>query len=150
MGSPISNETSQGHVVVFRVRYYETDAMGIVHHSNYLRWFELARTEYLRAAGMPYREMEASGTGCPVVAVRCQYHRSARYDDEVQVTCRVSGYTGLRLTMAYDVHCQGHRLCSGETDHAFVHGGRVVAPSRSLPAIDTLLRDCLQRDSGAV
>lgn len=146
MATNQTNTPERGQTVTFRVRYYETDAMGIVHHSNYLRWFELARTEYLRAVGMPYRAMEESGTGSPVTSARCQYHHSARYDDEVTVSCRVVSYNGVRLTMGYAVSCGDRILCTGETDHAFVHGGRVTAPRRSLPSIDAILNRCLTDD----
>jgi acyl-CoA thioester hydrolase len=146
MDQCLSNEPERGHLVTFRVRYYETDAMGIVHHSNYLRWFEMARTEYLRAAGLPYRVMEESGTGCPVIGARCQYHHSARYDDEVQIRCWISAYSGVRLSLAYTVMRDDTLLCTGETDHTFVHGGRVVAPRRSLPDVDTVLSRCLVQD----
>lgn len=79
-----------GCSVSFRVRYYETDTMGITHHSNYLRWFEVARTEYLRAAGMAYRSLEDMGLGCPLTSASCRYLKSSRYDDLVTVQTWIS------------------------------------------------------------
>ena len=137
-----------GHTVSLRVRYYETDAMGIVHHSNYIRWFEVARTDYLRAAGLPYRELEESGTGSPVIGIRCDYLSSARYDDPIDIRAWVASYDGIRLTIGYEVTREGQVLCKGESDHAFVHNGRAVAPKRSLPHVHRILSDCLRRDMG--
>ncbi|MDD2533953.1 MAG: thioesterase family protein [Eubacteriales bacterium] len=136
-----------GHSVSLKVRYYETDQMGIVHHSNYIRWFEVARTDYLRAVGLPYRELEASGTISPVIGISCDYLQSARYDDEIAIRAWVTGYTGVRLQLSYEVTCDGVVLCRGKSEHAFVHGGRPVAPKRTLPHVHQILSDCLMRDS---
>ena len=136
-----------GHSVSVRVRYYETDAMGVVHHSNYIRWFEVARTDYLRAAGLPYRDLEESGTISPVIGVRCNYLQSARYDDALDIRAWVSAYNGVRLTISYEVTRDGVVLCTGESDHAFLHGGRPVAPKRSLPHVHQVLSACLSRAS---
>ncbi|MBP1757332.1 MAG: thioesterase [Firmicutes bacterium] len=135
-----------GHTIALRVRYYETDAMGIVHHSNYIRWFEVARTDYLRAVGLPYRDLEESGTGSPVIGIHCEYLQSARYDDPIEIRAWVAGYDGIRLTIGYEVTREGTVLCKGESQHAFVHHGRVVAPKRSLPHVHRVLSDCLVRD----
>lgn len=136
-----------GHAVTLQVRYYETDAMGIVHHSNYIRWFEVARTDYLRAVGLPYRDLEQSGTMSPVIGIQCDYIQSARYDDTIEVRAWVAAYTGVRLTIAYQVTRDGQVLCRGQSHHAFLHDGRPVAPKRSLPQVHRVLSDCLQRDS---
>lgn len=149
MDEPVS-QALPGHTISLRVRYYETDAMGIVHHSNYIRWFEVARTDYLRAVGLPYRDLEASGTGSPVIGIRCDYLQSARYDDPIEIRAWVAGYDGIRLTIGYEVTREGRLLCKGQSDHAFVHDGRVVAPRRSLPHVHRVLSECLARDMGQV
>jgi acyl-CoA thioester hydrolase len=136
-----------GCSVSFRVRYYETDTMGVTHHSNYLRWFEVARTEYLREAGMAYRRLEEIGLGCPLTGARCRYLQASRYDDLVTVKTWIRSYNGVRLTMAYTVTCNGQLLCDGETDHAFVKDGKPVALSRSMPAIHAGMLECLDRDT---
>ena len=64
-----------------RVRYGDTDQMGVAYYANYLRWFEIGRAEMLRALGTSYREVEADGLSLPVVEARCRYHKPARYDD---------------------------------------------------------------------
>lgn len=139
-----SNEA--GCTIEFRVRYYETDAMGIVHHSNYLRWFELGRTEYLRQAGMPYRKMEEDGIASPVTAINCKYHYPARYDDKIELKTWVKDYKNTRLVMGYIVICENRILCSGESQHAFIWKNRPTAPVRSLPSLHKLLEDCRIKD----
>ncbi|NLW11400.1 MAG: acyl-CoA thioesterase [Clostridiaceae bacterium] len=146
----IQQKTNCGFRTVFRVRYYETDAMGIVHHSNYLRWFELGRTEYLRSVGLPYRALEEQGIASPVTGIRCHYHKPARYDDEITLKVVVKAYKNTRLTMAYEIFRDELLLCSGESDHAFIYEGRPVAPRRSLPDLDKILSKCLQSDSTEV
>src|SRR5205807_7689876 len=68
-----------------RVRYAETDQMGVVYYANYLVWFEVGRTDLLRESGWSYREMETDGYGLPVIEAHCMYRESARYDDELEV-----------------------------------------------------------------
>ena len=118
----------------FRVRYYETDAMGIVHHSNYIRWFELARTEFLRFVGLPYNEMERDGIQAQVLGVTARYRKPARYDDLIRVETLLDAYTPTRAWFAYRVFRGNDCLCEGKTEHAFVMNGRPVALSRSAPA----------------
>ena len=72
-------------VTSVRVRYAETDQMGVVYYANYFVWFEVARTDLLRTLGWTYREMEDSGVLLPVIDAQCEYRRPARYDDEVEV-----------------------------------------------------------------
>src|SRR5262245_28192662 len=68
-----------------RVRYADTDQMGVVYYANYLVWFEVARTEWLREGGWSYREMEADGISLPVIEAHCEYRQPARYDDEIEI-----------------------------------------------------------------
>jgi acyl-CoA thioester hydrolase len=81
--------------ISIRVRYAETDKMGVVYHANYFMWFEIGRCELLRAVGRSYRDMEASGIGLPVIEAHCEYKSPARYDDELVVKtkpCRLPDY----------------------------------------------------------
>ena len=71
-----------------RVRYAETDRMGVVYHANYFVWFEVGRTDLLRHSGWTYREMESEGITLPVIEAHCQYRQSARYDDEIDIGTR--------------------------------------------------------------
>lgn len=111
-----------------RVRYAETDAMGVAHHTSFLVWFEVGRTEYTRAVGMPYREVEANGVHLVVVEAHCRFQRPARYDDRIIVRTRVQQVSKATLTFEYEVvrPSDGAVLCEGRTMHAATdHKGRL-------------------------
>src|SRR5438105_5103832 len=91
------------HETLLRVRYAETDKMGVVYYANYLVWFEVGRTDLLREAGWTYREMEADGFGLPVMEAHCEYHRPARYDDEVEVNTNGELLSPVRVKFAYQI-----------------------------------------------
>lgn len=107
-----------------RVRYAETDRMGIVYHAHYLVWFEIGRTEFCRAAGIPYRQMEEEGILIPVTGVDCKYRRSARYDDDVTIRTRMGDVGSRGLTFFYEVlGAGGSLLAEGSTRHLFTDLG---------------------------
>jgi len=103
----------------FRVRYAETDAGGVVHHSAYLPWFEEGRSELGRRAGLPYRELEAAGVVLVVVRAEARYHASARYDERIAVWTRMTDVRSRRCVFEYRVVCEddGRLLATGFTDH---------------------------------
>src|SRR5437868_11023388 len=86
-----------------RVRYADTDQMGVVYYANYFVWFEVARTDLLRTLGWTYREMEAEGVLLPVVEAHCEYRRPARYDEEIEVRTRARLCSPVRMEFVYDV-----------------------------------------------
>lgn len=92
------------HTITLRVRYDECDPMGLVHHSNYLRYFEIGRTEFLRSAGGRYREVEAAGLFVVVARIDCRYKSPARYDDEIQITTRIADVTAAKIIHEYEIH----------------------------------------------
>jgi acyl-CoA thioester hydrolase len=102
-----------------RVRYAETDRMGVVYYANYLVWFEIGRTEWLRETGWSYREMEQEGLALPVIEAHCEYRQPARYDDELEIRTRASLLTPVRVRFDYDVLRHGDSVAaSGYTVHA--------------------------------
>ena len=105
-----------------RVRYAETDRMGVVYYANYLVWFEVGRTEWLRETGWSYREMERDGISLPVIEAHCEYRRPARYDDAVEIRTRATLLTPVRLRFDYEVVGAGAdvALAAGYTVHAAV------------------------------
>lgn len=103
------------HETQIRVRYCETDAMGYLHHSHYLNYFEVARTELFRALGGNYRLMEERGYLLVVVKATINYHRPARYDDVLTVRCRVNRQTAAKLIHGYEVRRDDELLTSAET-----------------------------------
>lgn len=103
--------------VSFRVRYAETDAMGIVHHSRYIPWMELGRTEFLRQYGFSYRQCEEEGYLFPLLNIACQYHAPAKYDDLVTVETRLKALRPPYLEFSYKITREpdGLLLVTGET-----------------------------------
>ncbi|MBY9080343.1 acyl-CoA thioesterase [Paenibacillus sp. HN-1] len=141
------------HAALFRVRYQESDQMGVVYHSNYLNWFEIGRTEMLRELGFTYAGLESQGVLLPVLSAELNYKRSARYDDLVAVYTRMTAFTPLRIAYAYEIRraaeerpgigCpesgfreapDGELLVTGSTAHAWVSREmRPVRLDRTLP-----------------
>lgn len=120
MNVPLAS--SRESVARVRVRYSETDKMGVVYYANYLVWFEVGRCEWLRAAGCSYRQVEAEGTILPVVAAHCEYRRPFRYDDEVDIRARATMLSGARVRFDYDIVPAGAAEPSarGWTEHCGV------------------------------
>ena len=107
-------------VSTLRVRYAETDKMGVVYYANYLVWFEVARADLLRSLGWSYREMEGDGISLPVIEAACEYHRPARYDDEIEVRTEGRMLSPVRMEFHYQVVTRkdGTLAASGRTVHA--------------------------------
>jgi acyl-CoA thioester hydrolase len=105
-----------------RVRYAETDQMGVVYHSNYLIWFEVGRVEFIRQMGLDYRQMEAEGCNIAVVDVHARYREPARYDDELVIETRLLAARGIVVKFGYRILRvgDGALLCEGETMHVCV------------------------------
>ena len=109
-------------VSTVRVRYAETDKMGVVYYANYFVWFEVARAELLRSLGWSYREMEIAGISLPVIEAHCEYLRPARYDDELDVKAEAEMLSPVRMQFTYQVvrREDAALAASGKTVHAAV------------------------------
>lgn len=124
--------TPTGHTAVevrFRVRYFETDAMGIVHHAAYITWFEEGRSAFTRAIGYPYSRMEQEGIALAVAEVSARYHQPARYDDEVIVRAEMTQLGSRGMTFGYEVRrgYDGALLVTGSSKHISIDRlGRVT------------------------
>ncbi len=116
------------HEIEVRVRYTETDPMGFMHHANYFVYFEMARTELLRAAGGNYRRMEQDGQFVVVVRAECRYHRPARYDDLLRVRVRVVRMTAAKIEHEYRVSRAEEVLAVGRVVLAIVDRSGNVQP----------------------
>lgn len=104
-----------------RVEYHHTDQMGIVHHSNYVKFFEVARTEWLRAVGLTYAEMERRGVMMPIVEVQVKYRMPAYYDELITVKAMVEELPMARMTFKYEVRGEdGRDIASGLTTLGFI------------------------------
>ncbi len=106
-----------------RALYYETDQMGIVHHSNYIRWFEESRLFYMEQRGYPYKKMEELGVMIPVLSADCEYHVPVKFAQTVLIRAQVLEFSGTRLRVGYEVRDKetGRLHACGHTSHCFVN-----------------------------
>jgi acyl-CoA thioester hydrolase len=112
--------TIEHHDVTVRVRYAETDQMGVVYHANYLIWFEVGRVELMRALGVEYKKMESEDDCHIVVAdAHCRYQQSARYDEVLRIRTRIAESRNRIVKFAYEVFrdTDGELLATGDTTH---------------------------------
>jgi acyl-CoA thioester hydrolase len=132
------SESVLQHQTELRVRYSETDQMGTFYNSRALEWFEVARTESLRAAGMPYAEFENRGALLPLIEAGLKFHGRARYDDRLQIATRVTlaGRASLRFEHTIVQAATGAAVASGFTLHAITDAtGRPIRPPAWLTAL---------------
>ena len=121
-------------------KYYETDQMGIIHHSNYIRWMEEARMDLMDQMGLSYKEMEAMEIISPVLAVSCEYHSRVHFDDVVVIEPKLVKYNGIRMEVEYRMYDKktGELRTTGRSSHCFLsRSGRPISLKRSYPEIDT-------------
>ena len=130
------------------VQYYETDQMAIVHHSNYIRWFESARIDFLSKMGIPYDKMEEAGIISPVLSVDCQYRQMTRFGETVTITPVLSSYNGVRYVVTYEIRNKetGGLNATGETSHCFLSkDGKIVSLKKVLPETHAVLMSLVQK-----
>ena len=135
-----------------RVSYYETDQMGIVHHSNYIRWFEDARVDFLEKVGFSYDKMEELGVMIVVLGASCEYKFSARFGDRVIIIPKISEFNGFKLTVTYRVMSKtnGTLLATGETKHCFTDLNlKPVRTKKDFPDIYKVFNDYVGVDLDA-
>lgn len=129
-------------VYVRRAHYYETDQMGIIHHSNYIRWFEEARLDFMEKMGLSYDKVEEMGIIIPVLSASCQYKTMVRYNDVVDIHTEITRFSGVKMTVIYRVtdHESGELRCTGETSHGFLDRDyRPVRMKRDYPELYEML-----------
>ncbi|MBO6164667.1 MAG: acyl-CoA thioesterase [Lachnospiraceae bacterium] len=133
------------------VHYYETDRMGIVHHSNYIRWMEEARIDFLNQIGWGYEKLEACGIVSPVTAVECKYKQSTTFPDEVFIEVLVEEFRGVRLKLKYVMErADGKPVCEASSEHCFLDSnGRLVRLDRKYPEFDRILKDLAGRQESS-
>jgi acyl-CoA thioester hydrolase, YbgC/YbaW family len=111
-----------------KVRFVETDMMGVVHHSNYLRWFEMARVEYLRSAGIELLDLMNDGIVFPITKVECKYSASAVFDDWLLINVVMVSFNKAKMEFAYQVFREkdGKLLTEGFTQNLFTNSSGVI------------------------
>ena len=133
---------------IHKVQYYETDGMGITHHSNYIRWMEEARSKMLEEIGWSYDTLETLGVVSPVTGIHCDYKESTTYPDRVAVYSWVAKYTGVRLVVEYEMRKEktGALVFRGSSEHCFLDDrGKVVRLKRQMPEFHKALMESLEK-----
>ncbi len=129
--------------------YYETDKMGIVHHSNYIRWFEETRIHYLEQMGYPYEKMEEEGIMIPVLSAACEYKKAVRFGETVCIVLKVEEFNGFKMRISYKIFGKetGELKAAGETRHFFTTlDMKPVRTKTSHPEIYAVFADHIGED----
>ncbi|MCL1917474.1 MAG: acyl-CoA thioesterase [Peptococcaceae bacterium] len=128
-----------------KVHYYETDQMGIVHHSNYIRWFEETRVDYMEQIGFGYQKAVETGIDFVVLSVSCDYKTMVRFGDTVKIFMTITSAELLRITLAYRIadNETGELRALGESKHCYYHSlkKRPVSLKKELPALYEIFQD---------
>ncbi len=127
------------------VQYYETDKMGITHHSNYIRWMEEARVDFLKQIGWDYARLEEEGIISPVTAIDCKYKKSTTFSDEITVKVSVSEFKGIVLKLQYTMqNHDGEVVFEGRSEHCFLNkNGHIIRVKKEYPEFyETMISLC--------
>lgn len=130
------------------VNYYETDKMGITHHSNYIRWMEEARIDFLSQIGWDYARLEEMGIISPVLSVSCDYKKTTTFPDKISISVAVKEFKGVKLHLSYEMrHENGDIVCTGTTSHAFLNAeGRPIRMNQEYPQLYEALRELVAKE----
>lgn len=117
------------------VQYYETDKMGITHHSNYVRWMEEARVDFLKSTGYGYDKLEEMGIISPVITVETRYKKTTTFPEDIFIEVKVEEFKGIRLKLMYIMRNEkGEIVCEGHSSHCFLNAqGAPIRVDRELP-----------------
>jgi len=134
-----------------KAQYYETDQMGIIHHSNYIRWMEEARMNYLSSVGFPMERIEAEGIVSPVVSVNCKYRKVCRLNEIICIQVHVKEYNGIKLVLEYEMYekTSGELRTVAGSEHCFTtKEGKLVNVKKLYPELDVALRSTVPVSEG--
>ena len=121
-------------------KYYETDQMGIIHHSNYIKWMEEARMNLMEQIGFGYKQMEALEIISPVVSISVDYVSMVRFDDTVVIETRITKYNGVKMELEYVMYdkTSGDKRATAKSSHCFLNrSGTPISLKRMYPELDT-------------
>ena len=126
-----------------KAQYHETDQMGLIHHSNYVKWMEEARIAFMDELGVSYRALEESGIVSPVTGISVDYKKPVRFDDEVEIKVSVVNYTGVKLEIAYSMFNKttGELAAEAVSKHCFIKDGRIVSLKRANKELDQAISE---------
>ena len=129
-----------------KAHYHETDQMGLIHHSNYVKWMEEARIAFMDELGLSYRSLEESGIASPVTDINVEYKKTVRFDDEIEIRVSVGKYTGVKLEVKYFIYNVTSDELSAEatSSHCFIKDGRIISLKRDKPELDEMIRKSME------
>jgi acyl-CoA thioester hydrolase len=128
------------------VQYYETDKMGITHHSNYVRWMEEARVDFLEKKGWPFARLEEEGIISPVLSVASSYKKPSKFSDKVDIEVSVAEFSGVKLKLVYKMFIGETLICEGESSHCFVNEkGIPIRLKKEFPDFYSMLEEELNK-----
>jgi len=134
---------------IHKVHYYETDKMGVTHHSNYIRWMEEARVYFLEQEGMGYAKLENEGIVSPVIGVKCDYKKTTTFDDEIEIDVKVKEFKGVKLVIEYIMTNIKTKdiVFTGISKHCFLNSdNKPVILKKEFPSFDEKLRELAMED----
>ena len=117
------------------VKYYECDRMGVTHHSNYIRFMEEARIDWMDQLGYGFERMEAEGIVSPVVALSCNFKHTTTFKDVIEIELRVAEISALKISFAYTMKVGGKVVCTATSTHCFIEAGRPVMLQERFPEL---------------
>ena len=136
------------HTYTHQIQYYETDKMQITHHSNYIRFMEEARVDFLNHIGFGYDKMEELGISSPVIGVQCDYKKSTTFPDLITIETGISSYKGTRLEIKYTMKVKNEVVAIGISLHSFLNPhGRPIILKKALPELDQIFVELLDKDT---
>ena len=115
------------------VKYYECDRMGVTHHSNYVRFMEEARVDWLDQLGFGFDKIEAENVFSPVISISCEYKCPTTFKDIIEIEVRISRMSEMKFDFTYTMRVEGKVVCIGQSSHCFIENNRPVAISKRLP-----------------
>lgn len=134
------------HTYTHQIQYYETDKMQITHHSNYIRFMEEARVDFLNHIGFGYDKMEELGISSPVIGVQCDYKKSTTFPDLITIETGISSYKGTRLEIKYTMKVNDEIVAVGRSLHCFLNShGRPIILKKTLPELDQIFVELLDK-----
>lgn len=126
------------------VNYYECDRMGITHHSNYVRFMEEARIDWMDQLGYGFERMEAEGVVSPVMAVALQYKNTTTFKDAIDITLKVEEMGALKISFAYTMKVGDKVVCTATSTHCFIENNRPVAIEKRFPELYKKIRETIE------
>ena len=132
---------------IHKIQYYETDKMGITHHSNYIRWMEEARIDFFEKKGISYSKLEEIGIISPVVEVNCKYKAVTKFGDEIEILTKIKEFKGVKLIFEYETRNSktGEINTIAESKHCFVNNdGKPIILKREFPDLDEKLKNMIE------